>query len=94
MTRPQNPRTEAEDRLRGFYESLIAEGGEAGIIAYAEHIGVQLSTYEDGASWWPVFLAHYSKGAQIDEERLARDRATFPPTARGAAEGDAGKKAP
>jgi hypothetical protein len=93
MKRPQSARAAAEDRLLGLFQDLIAEPGETGIIGFAEHIGMRLSTNDSGRSWWPMFLARYTAGRRIDEEHVARDLATFPPIARRIAELKAEKAA-
>jgi hypothetical protein len=93
MKRPQSARAAAEDRLLGWFESLVEEPGDTGIIGFAKHIDLHLATNDEGRSWWPCFLARYTMGKQIDEERAARDFATFPPIARRVAELKAQKAA-
>jgi hypothetical protein len=86
MKQPTSARTDAKDRLLGLFEGLIEEPGDDGIIGFAKHIGIQLSTYDKGDSWWPIFLAHYTTGKELDEARVGRDLESFPPIARRVAE--------
>jgi hypothetical protein len=81
MKRPKSARAEAEDRLFDWFENLVSAPGDDGIIGFATHIGIHLSTDDQGRSWWPLFLARYTVGKSIDEERFAYDLATFPPIA-------------
>jgi hypothetical protein len=69
-----------------LFEDLVADPSETGIIAFAKHIGMHLPIGDEGRSWWPLFLARYTVGRSIDEERFAHDMATFPPIARRVAE--------
>jgi hypothetical protein len=83
MKRPQQARDNAaEDRLRGLFDDLVHDAGDQGIIGYAAHIGLHLSTDDEGKSWWPSFRAHYTTDRKVDEARVANDLASFPPIAK------------
>jgi hypothetical protein len=87
MKRPKQARDKvAEDRLRGLFDDLVHDAGDQGVIGFAKHIGLNLSAYDQGASWWPSFLAHYTTGRKVDEERVANDLASFPPVVKRVAE--------
>jgi hypothetical protein len=86
MKRLKSARAEAEDRLLAWFDDLVSGPGDDGIIGFATHIGIHLSTDDEGRSWWPLFLARYTVGTSIDEERFANDLAAFPPIARRVAE--------
>jgi hypothetical protein len=81
MKRLKSARAQAEDRLLAWFDDLVSRPGDDGIIGFATHIGIHLSIDDEGRSWWPMFLARYTVGKSIDEERFACDVATFPPVA-------------
>jgi hypothetical protein len=82
MAGKKNARAAAEDRLLGWFQEFVSDPGETGIIAFCEHIEMQLTTDDMGRSWWPRFLAHYAGADGVDEYRFANDLATFPPIVR------------
>jgi hypothetical protein len=70
----------AEDRLRGFFEDLVLDPAEIGILSFCKHAGLNVLALPPN-QWWPAFKAHYTARGMVDENKVATDLATWGPIA-------------
>lgn len=70
----------AEERLAGLFEDLVMGDGDAGIVSFCRHAGIDLRDVP-AAQWWPAFRGFYVSRGAVDENRVAADLATWPPIA-------------
>lgn len=80
MKAPANSNRAAENRLLGLFEDLLMDKGATNLVSFLDHIGLKL-LHRPTDQWWPAFLAHYLVKGRVDEDRVARDMATWGPIA-------------